>query len=221
MLFINNFDKKRYKNSIKELNECSIGKGEEVINKIWAVILVGGCMLCFLQGRTGKIPDELLEGTKEAVDLFMVMGGAVAMWSGFMKIAEKSGIVELLSEIMLPVLKRLFPKIPPHHKAMHYISMNVSANMLGLGWAATPSGIMAVKELDKLNCKKGRATDEMCMFLIINMSSVQLISINIISYRMKYGSADPAAIVFPGIIATAISTLAAISACKWCERKEK
>lgn len=190
-----------------------------MINKIWCISLLGGCLLCCMQGKLEIISKELLNGTKEAVELFLVMGGAVAMWSGFMKVAEESGLVDKLSELMKSVLKFLFPSVPENHAAMKYISINIAANMLGLGWAATPSGIMAVKHLDTLNRQKGRATNDMCMFLVINMSSVQLVSINIISCRMKYASANAAEIVLPGIIATAVSTLVSVAACKWCERR--
>ncbi|MBR5468382.1 MAG: nucleoside recognition protein [Firmicutes bacterium] len=190
-----------------------------MINKIWCLSLLLGVLLCCLQDKMEIMSKELLNGTKEAVDLFIVMSGAVAMWSGFMKVAEESGLVDKLSGCMKGVLKVLFPSVPSNHPAMKYISINIAANMLGLGWAATPSGILAVKHLDTLSRQKGKATNDMCMFLVINMSSVQLISINIISCRMKYASADAAEIVLPGIIATAVSTVVSVAACKWCERR--
>jgi spore maturation protein A len=149
------------------------------------------------------------------------MCGAVAMWSGFMKIAEKSGLVDLMAEKMKPVLKMLFPSIPVKSKAMKYIAINMAANFFGLGWAATPSGISAVKELDKINKFSPRASNAVCMFMVINMSSIQLISMNIISYRLKYESLNPMAVVLPGIIATTVSTVTAVIACKLLEGKEK
>lgn len=192
-----------------------------MLSKIWCLMIIFGIFFTVINGKCEKISSVFLEGAAEAMELFWVMAGAVAFWSGIMKIAEKSGLIKAISEKMRPILEYLFPDIPKGHKALDYISLNIAANFLGLGWAATPSGIMAVREMDKLNRRKGRATNAMCMFLVINMSSVQLISMNIISYRLKYGSENPAEIVLPGIIATTVSTAAAVWACRMCEKVEK
>lgn len=191
-----------------------------MINKIWCIMVILGIVFTAAEGKTEDISSVMLSGAKEAVDLFIVMAGAVSLWSGIMKIAEKSGCVDFIAEKMTPLLKWLFPSVPKGHKAMEYISLNMAANILGLGWAATPSGIMAVKELNRLNRNKGMPSKAISMFMVINMSSIQLVSINIISYRMKYMSANPAEIVLPGIIATAVSTVSAVWLCKIYEGRE-
>ena len=192
-----------------------------MINKIWCFMVILGIAFTVLSGKTEDISLVMLSGAKDAVDLFIVMAGAVSLWSGIMKIAEKSGGVDFISQKMMPILKWLFPSVPKGHKAMKYISLNMAANILGLGWAATPSGIMAVKELNSLNGKKEIPSKAISMFMVINMSSIQLVSINIISYRMKYLSSDPAEIVLPGIIATAVSTVSAVWLCKIYEGKSR
>ena len=142
------------------------------------------------------------------------------MWTGIMKIGEKAGLIKSLSNKMKPLLHWLVPTVPKNHKAMEYISTNVIANILGLGWAATPAGISAMKELQKLNKTKDIASTPMCMFMIFNMSSLQLVSINIIAYRSQYNSQNPSEIIGPGIATTLISTLAAIIFAKIMEIKK-
>ncbi len=190
-----------------------------MLNRIWCLVIILGIIFATLQGKINVVSTAFLDGAKDAVDIFLLLLGTVSMWNGMITIAERSGLVKLISQKIMPLLKFLFPTVPPKDKAMDYIALNMAANFFGLGWAATPSGIMAVKELDRLNKKKATATNAMCMFLVINMSSIQLISINIISYRMKYGSLCPDKIVFPGIIATAVSTITAVWLCKLCERR--
>jgi len=146
------------------------------------------------------------------------MLGIVAMWSGLMKIAEESGMIDSLAKKMSPFLIFLFPELPKDCVAKKYISTNIIANILGLGWAATPAGLKAMEELQKLNKNKSVASNSMCMFLIINLSSLQLITVNILAYRSEYGSANPSEIIAPGILATLISTIAAIAFAKIMER---
>jgi len=145
------------------------------------------------------------------------MAGIVAMWSGLMRIGEKSGLVTSLSRRMRPLLHFLFPRIDPDGKAIEYIAMNFIANILGLGWAATPAGLKAMEELQKLNGGKKIASREMCTFMIINMSSLQLITINIIAYRSQYNSLNPSEIIGPGLFATLISSAVAVACAKIME----
>ncbi len=189
-----------------------------MLNKIWIIMIVSGFFVSTVCGHAQEATNAFISGAKEAVDLFLVLMGSVAMWCGFMKIAEKSGLVDSMAEKIMPLLKFLFPAVPKKSRAMKYIALNMAANFFGLGWAATPSGIMAVKELYEMEGRKSYAANSICMFMVINMSSIQLISVNIISYRLKYGSVDPAAIVLPGIIATSVSTITAVAACKIFER---
>jgi spore maturation protein A len=143
-----------------------------------------------------------------------------------MEIAKESGLVESLSKGLRPLLKFLFPRIPTEHEAFSYISLNFIANILGLGWAATPAGLKAMEALTKLeqerenpaflakDTKERMASNEMCIFLIMNISSLQLIPVNMIAYRSQYGSVNPTIIIAPAIIATLVSTMAAIVYCK-------
>ena len=151
------------------------------------------------------------------------MAGVVAMWSGVMRIAQEAGLIEILSRKMDPVLSFLFPELPKQHKARAYISTNMIANMLGLGWAATPAGLKAMEHLalleeERRQKKVSVASNEMCNFLIINISSLQLIPINIIAYRSQYGSVNPTGIVGPAMITTSIGTLVAVVFCVVCNK---
>ena len=152
--------------------------------------------------------------------------GVMSLWVGLMEIAEKAGLIQSASRRIRPLIRFLFPNLPVGHPAEEHITTNLIANVLGLGWAATPAGLRAMEELGRLEedrrsgrqpgpiQKRGVASNEMCTFLIINISSLQLIPVNVIAYRSQYGSVNPAAIVGAGIIATSISTLAALLYCK-------
>lgn len=190
-----------------------------MLNYVWGAMIIIGIIFSVFTGRVDQVTQSIISSSKEAVELVFTMLGIVATWTGVMKIAEKGGIIDDLSNKMRFVLKYLFPDVPRNHKANKYIATNIIANMLGLGWAATPSGIMAMKELQKLNRDKDIASNSMCMFLIINTSSIQLISINIIAYRAKYGAADPTDIILPTLFATAVSTLVGIIYAKFKERR--
>lgn len=183
-------------------------------------MIIFAILIAAFSGGMEAITQSALDSSMEAVDLAFKMCGSVAMWTGIMRIAEKSGIIEGLARKMGPVLRFLFPDIPEGHPAQKYIATNMIANVLGLGWAATPPGLKAMEELQKLNKKKDVASHAMCMFMIINISSVQIISINIISYRMQYGSQNPTEIIGPSILATLFSTLVAIIYGKLKYRKE-
>lgn len=190
-----------------------------MLNYVWGAMIVIGIIFSVFTGRVDQVTQSIISSSKEAVELVFTMLGIVATWTGIMKIAEKGGIIDDLSNKMRFVLKYLFPDIPKNHKANKYIATNIIANMLGLGWAATPSGIMAMKELQRLNRDKDIASNSMCMFLIINTSSIQLISINIIAYRAKYGATDPTDIILPTLFATVVSTLVGIMYAKFKERR--
>lgn len=170
-----------------------------------------------------------IDSTGEAVTMAITMLGIMSMWTGLIEIAKRSGLLDQITRKLDPVLHFLFPRIPKDHIAKEYISANIVANLLGLGWAATPMGLKAMKELAKIERERlsdtGRpirkASDEMCTFLIINISSLQLIPVSTIAYRSQYGSVNPAAVVFPGLIATTISTIVAIIFCRSCAVREK
>lgn len=177
-------------------------------------------------GNLKGVTDAAISSSKEAVELCISMAGVTAMWTGLMKIAEMTGLVEQLAKKMQPVLRFLFPRLDPESKAGKYISLNFLSNCLGLGWAATPAGLKAMEEL-KLREKErrvtpcGTASNEMCTFLIINVSSLQLIPVNIIAYRSQYGSVNPAFIAAPAILATLVSTAAGVVFCKAMDRRKQ
>ena len=192
-----------------------------MLNFIWIFCILFGILFALFTGNMGAVSESILSGGREAVNLAFTMAGVVATWSGIMKVAEKGGMISTLSNHFAPILHFLFPEIPKNSRALQYISANFVANFLGLGWAATPAGILAMKELQKYNKKKDTASNAMCIFMIINMSSLQLVTINILAYRAQYGSANPGEIIGPGIIATLFSTIVGVFVGKFLERRCK
>lgn len=219
------------------------------MNYLWAGMIITGVIFGAFNGRMAEVTNAALDSAKEAVSLCITMMGVMSFWVGMMEIATQAGIIRLASKKMQPLIHFLFPKIPQGHKANEYITTNFVANFLGLGWAATPAGLQAMAELEKLEDerrdvekrrgnsyvmgkgkqgagrhvvkprKKGVASNEMCTFLIMNISSLQLIPVNVIAYRSQYGSVNPAAIAGAGIAATAVSTLTAVVFCKFAEKR--
>lgn len=197
-----------------------------MLNCLWAGMMAVGILWGAFHGNMAAVTDGALESAREAVTLCITMLGIMSFWCGILKIGEEAGLIEAMTRKMKPVIRFLFPGLPEDHPAAAFISTNMIANMLGLGWAATPAGLAAMEELEKLEEErrlghsgvgavlKGTASNEMCTFLIVNISSLQLIPINMIAYRSQYGSADPAAIVGPAIAATAVSTAAGIVFCR-------
>lgn len=183
-----------------------------MLNVLWVIMMAGGIWFAAFAGTMGAVTEGFIASSTEAVNLCMFMLGVVGVWNGMMEIAVKSGLMKKIAFSIYPFIHWLFPDIPVGHKACEYIAANMAANILGLGWAATPAGLKAMQELAKISAsqREGRASDAMCGFLVLNISSLQLIPMNMIAYRSQYGSADPASIVLPSICATAISTLAGI-----------
>lgn len=192
-----------------------------MLNVIWGFFLIGGILTGAFLGRMDLVTNAVIDGGRNAMELAFTMAGVVAVWSGILKIAEKGGMIDALAEKMEPFLDFLFPEVPRGHAARRYISANFAANFLGLGWAATPAGLLAMEELAKLNGKTGRASNAMCMFLVVNMSSLQLVTVNILAYRAEYGSAAPAEIMGAGIAATLGTTLVGILLAKILEGRGK
>lgn len=190
-----------------------------MLNYIWGVMILIGIVTAIFTGKTAQITQAVIDGSRDAVNLAFTMAGVVAVWTGIMNIAQKGGMIKSLAKKIRPILRFLFPDIPDGHPAQQYIATNFTANFLGLGWAATPAGLKAMKELDKLNTKKGTASKSMCMFMVINMSSIQLISINLIAYRAQYFSENPSEILAAALIATIVSTFTGIFAVKVMERR--
>lgn len=190
-----------------------------MLNGIWGFFIIGGILTGAFLGQMDVVTAAVISGGKSALELAFTMAGVVSVWSGILKIAEQGGMIDLLSEKMTPMMDFLFPSVPKQHPARKYIAANFAANFLGLAWAATPAGLLAMKELQKLNHEKGTASAAMCMFLTVNMSSLQLVTVNILAYRAQYGSKNPAEIVGTGILATLLTTLVGILAAKYMERR--
>ena len=209
-----------------------------MLNYLWAGMILLGIVYAVLTGNIGAITDAALDSAGEAVSLCITMAGVMALWMGLMEIAQEAGLVQKLTRAAMPLLKYLFPKIPVEHKALEYIATNMIANVLGLGWACTPAGLKAMEALAELERERGNpeyleedtgggqqnpleqrstkvrsASDEMCTFLIVNISSLQLIPVSIIAYRSQYGSANPTGIVGPAIVATLVSSMATMFFC--------
>lgn len=181
------------------------------MNYLWAGMILIGVVYGAFTGNLTAVTKQALNSAGEAVTLCITMAGVMAFWVGMMEIAQQAGIIRGLSARLDPVLSFLFPDIPKGHKAREAIATNVVANFFGLGWAATPAGLSAMKELKKLQKPEDTdASDAMCDFLILNISSLQFIPVNMIAYRSQYGSVNPSRIVGPAIVATTISTAAAI-----------
>lgn len=181
-----------------------------MINYLWGFMIVAGIIVGALTGRMEEVSVASINSAKEAVTLCITMLGVMSMWTGLMQVAKKSGIIDGLTKALNPVIKLLFPDIPQGHIAREYICSNMIANILGLGWAATPFGLKAMLELKKLNHDSETASVDMCTFLIINISSLQLIPVNIIAYRSQYGSVNPADIIVTAILATTFSTIVGV-----------
>lgn len=203
-----------------------------MLNYIWGSMILIGIIYGSLTGHMEAVTNAALDSSREAVSLCITMIGVMALWMGLMEIAEKAGLIERWTKAISPFVSFMFPDIPKGHAARKYISTNIIANVLGLGWACTPAGLRAMEELAKLEAERGNpeyaaagrkrtASKEMCVFLILNISSLQLIPVNMIAYRSQYGSANPALIIAPAILATAVSTLAAVIYCKIKAKKER
>lgn len=195
-----------------------------MLNYIWAAMIILGILFGAINGNMKEITEAALESAGDAVSLCITMAGTMALWVGLMEVAENSGFINKLTRMLSPFVSFMFPGIPKGHKARDYISTNIIANVLGLGWACTPAGLKAMEELARLEEERGNrenlyvASNEMCTFLILNISSLQLIPVNMIAYRQQYGSVNPASIIAPAILATFISTLTAVIYCKMKDR---
>lgn len=181
-----------------------------MVNKIWGFLIIIGIVFCLFTNRINIVNEELLNSTKTSLDMTIKIFPVLALWLGIAKIAEKSGLLKKLSLSLSTVLKYLFPEIPVSHPSLSYISSNIIANMFGLGNAATPFGLKAMKSLQELNKDKTTASRSMITFLVLNTSGVTIIPTTIISLRMMYDSINPTNIIFPCIVITLASTLGGI-----------
>jgi spore maturation protein A len=186
------------------------GRGVGVINYIWLFMIVSGAVAGIAQGKIELITAAALHGAKDAIAVCFGLISVLVFWLGMMRIAEDAGLLRKLAVLLRPVAKFLFPSVPADHPAMGYILSNMSANLFGLGNAATPMGLKAMEELQKLNGNSTTASPAMCTLLALNTSGLTLIPTTIIAIRMKHGSVDPTDIIGPTILATLCATTAAV-----------
>ena len=223
-------------------------KAWHMLNYIWAFMIIIGVLYGSFTGKMAEISAAAIESSKEAVTLCITMAGVMSLWVGLMEVAKSAGLIKKLTKALGPFIHFMFPNIPREHEALDYIATNIIANILGLGWACTPAGLKAMEKLAQLEEERGNleylcvgygnkreegsrlmrgkkgertASNEMCIFLILNISSLQLIPVNMIAYRSQYGSVNPAVIIAPAIIATFVSTAVAVVYCKMKDRKRR
>lgn len=236
-----------------------------MLNYIWTLMVLTGIAYAVITGHVEEVSNGFLSSSKEAVSMCVTMLGVISFWMGIMEIGKKAGIMQQMTRLVDPFVSFMFPHIPREHKSREFITTNIIANILGLGWAATPPGLKAMEALTELEeerqsaeerkseetnmserksaivkkktlavkrvpeekrklekerkLRSDAASDEMCTFLVLNISSLQLIPVNIIAYRSQYGSVNPTAVVAPAIVATAVSTLVGILFCKCMTRR--
>ncbi|MCG0276631.1 MAG: spore maturation protein [Thermosediminibacteraceae bacterium] len=189
-----------------------------MLNAIWFLLIIIGVIVGGATGNIEAVTKAAIDSANTAVELSMGLIGVMALWLGIMKIAEEAQLASALARLLKPIMVRLFPDVPATHPAMGAMILNIAANMLGLGNAATPLGLKAMKELQELNDKKDTATNAMCTFLAINTSSVQLIPATTIALMASAGSTNPTAIIGTTLVATTASTVAGVIAVKLFEK---
>jgi spore maturation protein A len=179
-----------------------------MINKVWFLLVIIGLVYGIFSGNS-DLSNIILNSSYDTWGMILSVGPLVVLWCGIMNIAEKSGLLLKISKLLTPLLKKLMPSVK-NEKAFLYISSNIAANMLGLGSVATPAGLKAMKELDKDNKDKSKASEGMISFLVLNTSGVTIIPMTVIALRMGYGSVDPLKIIIPSLIATTVSSFSGL-----------
>ena len=181
-----------------------------MINKIWAFFIIVGILFSVITNNLSTLNSEILNSAKVTLNMLLEIFPIMALWLGLMNIAKESGLLFKISKAISPLLSKLFPDIPKGHESIGYIASNIIINVFGLGSAATPFGLKAMKSLQELNPKKDTASKSMITFLVINTGGVTLVPTTIIALRMLYNSTNPTEIVWPCIIATVISSICAV-----------
>ncbi|MBC8081115.1 MAG: nucleoside recognition protein [Gorillibacterium sp.] len=190
-----------------------------MVNFIWLFFIVAGFLVAALQGNIDSVTKAVFSGAETGVTVSLGLVSILTFWMGIMRIAEDGGLLKIISRFLRPVVRFLFPGVPANHPAVGYIMSNMSANLLGLGNAATPMGIRAMQELQKLNPDKDKASPAMCTLLALNTSSITLIPTTLIAIRMNFKSVSPADIIGTTLMATIVSTTAAILADRWYRKR--
>ncbi len=190
-----------------------------MLNYIWGFMLLASVVTSFFTGKFKEVASATISGAGEGASLVLGMLGVMCFWSGLMEIAEKSGIIRFLSRLLHPVLHFLFPRLSKEDPASGAIVMNMAANLLGMGNAATPLGLRAMRLLDAKNRRKPRASDEMCMFVLINTASLQLVPTTLLLLRQQSGSQNPGEIIFPIWLVSLLALLVGVISCKALEKR--
>ncbi len=189
-----------------------------MLNYIWLTMVILAVVVGGINGKIQDVTKSAIDSAGSAITIAIGLIGVMALWLGIMKIAEDSGLMSLVAKAIAPVLKRLFPEVPAGHPAFASMTMNIAANMLGLSNAATPLGLKAMEDLEKLNPNPGIATDAMCTFLTINTAGLQLIPATVISIMASAGSREPTAIIGTTIAATFTALIVGIATVKTLEK---
>ena len=182
-----------------------------MINKLWGFFIVVGIIFTLLMGNVAILNDTILTSSKNGLDMILELIPILVLWSGLMKIAEKSGLLDQIAKLFKPFLRKLFPSLNKDSKALGYITSNIAANALGLGSAATPFGLKAMEAMQEENSNKKEASDAMITFLVLNTSGVTIIPTTVIALRLMYKSANPEEIIIPAILATICSSFAGLT----------
>jgi len=193
-------------------------RGDKVINYIWFLMIFLGAAVGLVTGQGDAISTSIMKSTDSAVNLIIGLVGVMCFWCGVMKVAEKSGFTNKLAGLLKPILKLIFKDAAKDEKVLGAIVMNITANMMGLGNAATPFGIKAMQEMTRLNREEGKASNDMVLFLVLNAACIQLVPSTVISIRAAAGSLNPGIIILPAVISSTIAAVCGVVYCKILER---
>jgi len=185
-----------------------------VLNIVWPIFIIISFTFAIFSGNLEQLNTSIFESTSDAINLAISLLGTICLWNGIMQIASETSVIEKLTKILNPVVNFLFPKLKNNTKIKKEISMNMIANILGLGNAATPLGLKAMQSMQEENSTKDTLTDPMMMFIVLNTASIQLIPTTVIAIRNSLGSENPTSIVFPVWIATIAAAIAGITVTK-------
>ena len=192
-----------------------------MVSVIWILLIIIGIVYYILTGSLDALNNEILTNATKGLELMLEIMPIIVLWTGIMKIAEDSGLLYKFAKLLQPFLKRLFPSVPKDNLALGYIASNIAANALGLGSAATPFGLKAMAELQKINEKKDTASDAMITFLVLNTAGVTIIPTTILAMRVMYNSANPSEIILPAVLATICSSISGLTMDYFIRRRKK
>lgn len=181
-----------------------------MVSYIWFFLIMVGVLYSFFTGNISVINESILTNANDALELMLSIFPVIVLWSGIMKIAEDAGMLKKFARVLEPILSKLFPSVPKDNSSLGFIASNIAANMMGLGSAATPFGLKAMTELQKINDKKDTASIPMITFLVLNTAGVTIVPTTVLALRIAHGSLNPSEIIIPGVIATFSSCIGAI-----------